>query len=1049
MSLSFSFAIFHTKKKITLTVLLLTALCHNTFAQTLFFQALPKQADPAFFLSAPKYFNHVNLYEINVAGIRQQLAKAPLESQRQSPAIPLELPMPDGRSEVFDLVESPLLAPAVAIQFPDIKTYSGKGQKNKKTTISISLTSSGFNAIILNTDKGPVYIEKIQSIGRFNRYRSYYTKDALTPRADDGNSLRPQCSAVGKMGLTPVLKNASSGRAGTTANIGIGNNTVGAQSRTFRMAVAVTGEFTLKHGGQTLAFNDIVAYISRVNAIYKNELSVSFQLVSSTNLVFTDPATDPYTGNDATKPELMLDPNQAKCDEIIGDANYDIGLVVSATYPNTGGGTSSGGGIAQTPSLGITGQKAKDALYEGDWEANGTSFSQIYTDQVFAHEIGHQFDMQHTFNSNLGSCAGSGNATGNVEPGSGTTIMSYGYTCSNIDASKPPLGDDDYGPSGLPNGPILNFHAGSFALATQYMATIPSVGATVPTGNTPPVVTISTTAYTIPKSTPFSLTGSATDADNDALSYSWEGIDIGTTATPDPTVFTDPTKPPFFRSYAPSTTGNSRIYPQLASILDGSNVAKGEKLPAVTFATTHRLTVRDNSSKGGGVASADVTVTIDGNTGPFLVSNDWQGTYTGNTIQPVTWSVNGTNIATPNVKISLSTDGGQTFPTVLIASTPNTGTANVTVPNVATSTGRLKVEAVGNIFFDLSNKNFSITPVTSSAPILSGLANATTCSGIASATQTFNVTDSDVSSVSLVATSSNTALTPVENVVVGGTGSSRTVMVMPVGGQSGTVVITLTATNSMSLTGSTSFTLLVSSPPTLGDQPASATITAGQSVSFTAATTGDNLAYQWQVNTGNGFVNLVSDPTYSGINSATLTVANATTALNGYQYRLLVSSGACSTTSGVAVLTLNDNKADLTPILYTTPSLTYGNTLINVVVDIFEVNGVSTTAPVTVRISREPRLTLGFDPTATTLGAKSVNNQAWSFDGTNPDYYELTTLPNQFITAGRKLSLGLSGTLQPKATKGTSTLTVVTTLPTGIEAKLTNNNDADKLEYFP
>ncbi|SFC71080.1 reprolysin-like metallopeptidase [Spirosoma endophyticum] len=1041
MSRISSFAIF-TKKKITGFLLLLTVLGNSAFAQSPFFQAVSQKADPAFFQSAPTYFSHVNLYEINVAGIRQQLARAPLESQRQSPAIPMLVPMPDGTSEVFNIVESPLLAPAVAKQFPDIKTYSGYGQKNKKATIHISLTSGGFNAIILNTDKGPVYIEKIQGTSRTDRYRSYYTKDAIVPQTKTGNATRPHCGAVGVMGLTPVLK----GGARAAANIGIGNNIVGAQFRTFRLAVAVTGEFTLKHGGQMSAFNDIVAYISRVNAVYKNELCVNFSLVSSTNVVYTNPATDPYTGNST---DVMLNENQPVLDAQVVDANYDLGMVVTATYPTVSGNSSSGGGIAALRSLGQTGEKAKNAMEEGDWQADGTAYSQTYTDQVFVHEIGHQFGMQHTFNSNLGACKSNGTVEGAVEPGAGTTIMSYGYTCENTEAGKGPIGDDNYGPSGLPNGPILNFHAGSFALATQYMATIPNVGTTVPTGNTPPVVAVATTSYTIPKSTPFSLMGSATDADNDALSYSWEGIDIGTTATPDPTVFTDPTKPPFFRSYAPSATGNVRTYPILSAILDGSNVVKGEKLPAVSFATTHRLTVRDNSAKGGGVASTDVTVTIDGNTGPFLVSNDWQGTFAGNTTQPVTWSVNGTNTTTPNVKISLSTDGGQTFPTVLLASTPNTGTANITVPNVATSTGRLKVEAVGNIFFDLSNKDFSIIPATSSAPVLSGLVNATTCSGVASATQSFNVTDNDVSSVNLVASSSNTGLVPVENVVIGGTGSNRTITVTPVAGQSGTVVITLTATNSTSLTGSASFSLLVTSPPTLNDQPASATITAGQSVSFTAATTGDNLTYQWQINTGNGFTNLTNDPTYSGANSGTLTVSNATTALSGYQYRLLVSSGICSATSGVAMLTVNGKQADLTPIIYTTPSLTYGNTLISVVVDVFEVNGVSTTAPVTVRISRESRLTLGFDPTITTLGLKSVNNQAWRFDGTNPDYYELTTLPNQFITAGSKLSFGLSGTLQLNATKGALAITVVSTLPAGMEARLTNNSDADKLEYFP
>lgn len=63
-----------------------------------------------------------------------------------------------------------------------------------------------------------------------------------------------------------------------------------------------------------------------------------------------------------------------------------------------------------------------------------------------------------------------------------------------------------------------------------------------------------------------------------------------------------------------------------------------------------------------------------------------------------------------NVRISLSTDGGLTYPTEIVASTPNDGSETLTIPVVITSTARIKIEAVGNIFFDISNANFTITP---------------------------------------------------------------------------------------------------------------------------------------------------------------------------------------------------------------------------------------------------------------------------------------------------------------------------------------------------
>jgi hypothetical protein len=87
-------------------------------------------------------------------------------------------------------------------------------------------------------------------------------------------------------------------------------------------------------------------------------------------------------------------------------------------------------------------------------------------------------------------------------------------------------------------------------------------------------------------------------------------------------------------------------------------------------------------------------------------------TWTAGRFQTVTWNVAGSKSAPVNaaaVRISLSVDGGETFPLVLAAATANDGSESVAVPSASTSRARLKVEAVGNrFFFDVGDADFAI-----------------------------------------------------------------------------------------------------------------------------------------------------------------------------------------------------------------------------------------------------------------------------------------------------------------------------------------------------
>lgn len=618
-------------------------------------------------------------YRLKTTALRSYLSKAPLEFQRAGAPLPMAIPLPDGTTETFALYESPVLAPAVAAKHPEIKTYTGKGTAHPTYTIRLSFTSSGFDAIILGVANDAVYYTKTSTNPTDQLYATYFARDAKkeTTAQPFGTVGTGKCGTVTPAVDTKPDNNGARLRA-------VENNT-GTTLRTFRLALAATKEFTAKRGNGdvTAAYNAMVGYVNRMNAVYRTELSVAFTLVSDQSTIFTAANDGGYNNGDLG---TMLDKNQSVLDAAVGDAKYDIGHVLG----NSGG---SGEGLAAAPSACVSGQKARGASSFGDG-----SFAPIFDDQTFSHEVGHQFSMSHTFNSSIPVCT-TREAKTSVEPGAGTTIMSYGYTCSGT------AGNDDYETPTYQ--PILNFHTVSYEQAAKYISTLSCFTSTA-LDNLVPTITKFPANVTIPKSTPFTLTGEATDANAaDVLSYSWEGTDVGQ-ETPDGTTLANTAKPPFFRSYAPANTG-TRLFPRLSAILSGTNYAKGDKLPSVGIATNLRMTVRDNA---GGVTYQLVTVTVDGNSGPFLETTNLSGSYPGGSSQTITWSVNNTDMAPINctsVDILLSTDGGQTFATTLLSGTPNDGTEPITLPSVLTDKARIKIVSSNGVFFDISNANFTIT----------------------------------------------------------------------------------------------------------------------------------------------------------------------------------------------------------------------------------------------------------------------------------------------------------------------------------------------------
>jgi hypothetical protein len=218
--------------------------------------------------------------------------------------------------------------------------------------------------------------------------------------------------------------------------------------------------------------------------------------------------------------------------------------------------------------------------------------------------------------------------------------------------------------------------------------------------------------------TPFTLTGSATDPELDPLTFCWEEFDLGTAAPPNDDAAA---ARPIFRSFHP-TVSPSRTFPKLANVLSGT-ATFGESMSQRARTMTFRLTARDNKVGGGGVAYAFTTVTIDATAGPFTVTAPTNGAvWNGGTPATVTWNVAGTTggtVSCANVHILLSSDGGNTFPTTLVAATANDGTETFTVPTgITTAAARVRVECATNIFFDISRPNFTINQAAASTSTL-------------------------------------------------------------------------------------------------------------------------------------------------------------------------------------------------------------------------------------------------------------------------------------------------------------------------------------------
>lgn len=596
---------------------------------------------------------------LDFAAMRAHLITAPALNDylQGTPGISVDFPLPDGGMATFEVWDAPVLHPDLGKAFPEIRSFAGKSRSNPGMTARFDISPKGLHALLFNPGGSSIFIDPYAR-GNTADYLCYFRKDFVKRT---GDTFVCHVSDLEKVELPAPLPYPVSDRAGDCGN-----------RRQYRLALACTGEYANYHGSfgsnKAPALAAMNTSMTRVNGVFERDCGLTMIIVpNDTAIIFTNPANDPYTNSNGS---AMLAQNQTTCNNIIGSSNYDIGHVFS-----TGG-----GGVAY---LGCVCGSNKAGGVTGSPNPIGDPFDIDYV----AHEIGHQYGAYHTQFNNCNRTNSSA-----MEPGSASTIMGYAGICDpNVQSNS-----DDY------------FHARSLQQIGIFVTGAGnSCSVKVPTGNSAPVIT-ALTNRTIPHSTPFILTASATDPNGDAMTYCWEQMNAYTMDEDMPPT-PDNTSGPVFRSLLP-TTESSRYFPYYAAVLNNFTPT-WEVLPSVSRSMSFRVTVRDNNPAAGCTSEANMTVTT-ASTGPFQVVTPNGGeNYPSNSTQTVTWNVAGSNgspVNCANVSILLSTDGGNNYST-LLASTPNDGSQQVTYNVSPTSQARIALLAVGNVFYDISNSNFTIS----------------------------------------------------------------------------------------------------------------------------------------------------------------------------------------------------------------------------------------------------------------------------------------------------------------------------------------------------
>lgn len=595
-------------------------------------------------------------YVLNTDEFNADLKEVPSRDTKTSSQVIIEFPNADGTFDHYRIFEYSTMHPELQKKFPNIRSFVGYSEDQKGTVIYFSISPEGLHSLTTSQDRPYELINPYNNDGVYEVFS----------RADIANKPGFECELMDtQVPLNRGLDNQTQALSGGDG-----------KRRTYRLAIGTSWQYSQYHGG---TLSSVMAAINttmtRVNGIYNRELSIKMELVPDNDLLISLAEQELFSNSGA------LEKITSTMNNLIGFSAYDIGHTFTTAsggkaYLSSVCGSSKGGGSTGLP------------------DPTGEPFNIDYV----AHEMGHQFGANHTFNGNMGSCSSNRVTSSAYEPGSGSTIMSYAGICGsqNVQENSSPY-----------------FHQISLQEIWNNITTgTGTCAAVTSTGNTPPTA-IAGGSYAIPISTPYKLTGSSTDPDGTTShTYTWEQFDLGPAGLPNETNLLGP----LVRSFE-GTENPVRFVPKLKTVVDNAVASsRWEKLSAVQRPINFALTVRDNDPRGGQTAVDMMVVTTVASGDPFQVSsqNSFEVLKVGETVA-VTWDVAESNLPPVNaqkVNIRLSINGGSTFPFLIASNVANDGIHEITLPEgTATKKARIMVEAADNIFYNVNASNFEIIKV--------------------------------------------------------------------------------------------------------------------------------------------------------------------------------------------------------------------------------------------------------------------------------------------------------------------------------------------------